>query len=170
MNIEEELNLLEKKINELKTSYELFFLRIQKGEPTKLRKEILDQIRKLSNRAITSTALNFKFNTLASKFTTYCQYWDRMIKQLEEEGGKGRVVPPLPEEGEGGWGKEFLKKLYEDYIQARMKCNQPTEGLSFDKFSKTIEKQISQADISHENLKVVIQEGKAKIIKVKGEG
>lgn len=170
--MEEEINLLEKKITELKTSYYLFFLRVQKVEPIKLRNEILDQIRKLSNRSLASTALSFKFNTLASKFGTYCQYWDRMLKRLEEEGGKGIIMPPpiLEDRGEKKEEKDFMKMLYEGYIQARKRCNQSIEGLSFDKFSKTIEKQIPITDISHENLRVVIQEGKVKIIKVRGEG
>lgn len=167
MSIEEEINLLEKKITELKTSYDLFFLRVQKVEPIKLRNEILDQIRKLSNRSITSIALNFKFNTLASKFSTYCQYWDRMLKQLEEGGGKGKIIPSLILEykDEKIGEKDFLKKLYEDYVQARRRCDQSIEGLSFDKFSKTLERQVP---ISSETLKVVVQEGKAKIIRIRG--
>lgn len=84
MGLKEDLDILDAKINKLKVDYEQYFAKILKREPTALRDEIDRIILKYSNQSITNTSLKFRYSTLASKHTSYKQFWNKMLRQIEE--------------------------------------------------------------------------------------
>jgi hypothetical protein len=86
-----------------------------------------------------------------------------------EGGGRAERVKS-GEAGDGG-GRDRegqgLKELYTKYIESRAKCNEPTKGISYESFTKTVEKTTKKAADIYKTkdveLKVSIKDGKTKL-------
>lgn len=80
---DEELKLLEIKLNQLKLDYEKYFIGSRPTEPGQLRSEIQKAIIKWSNTRITNSALRFKFNSLNGRYQAFKRQWDTILRQIE---------------------------------------------------------------------------------------
>ena len=80
----EEIQLLEARLNELKTAYEKYFAGVDKLEPAKLRDEVQKMVRRAGTLHITNTGLKFKRDSLIAHFNTFTQHWNRILKQIED--------------------------------------------------------------------------------------
>ena len=80
---DEELKLLEVKLNQLKLDYEKYFIGTRPTEPAQLRSEIQKTIIKWSNTRITNSALRFKFNSLNGRYQAFKRQWDTVLRQIE---------------------------------------------------------------------------------------
>lgn len=80
---DEELKLLEIKLNQLKLDYEKYFIGTRPTEPGQLRSEIQKSIIKWSNTRITNSALRFKFNSLNGRYQAFKRQWDSILRQIE---------------------------------------------------------------------------------------
>ncbi len=181
MGFKEDIDALDGKISRLKVEYEQYFLRVIKREPLQHRDEIERLILLYSNKSITNTSLKFRFNTIVSKYTAYKQYWMRVLREIEEgtylrraeaemktgvqapEGAAdGRGLLSAPSGGNGG-----LKEAYKEYLDARAKCEEKTNGLTFDSFVKTVEKTKQKVEEIYKTkdveLKIYVQDGQTKI-------
>jgi len=183
MSLKAEMDNLEAKIIRLKVDYEQYFTRIVKREPVRLRDEIEGIIRHYSSKNITNTSIKFKYNSLVARYNSYKQYWTRTLRAIEEgtfwrkaEGDGGRVRPPVArpapparqpqkKRSAGGEADDGLKSVYEKYIETRRACNEPTEGVSYEKLASTIErtkKQVAEKyKVKDVDLKVYVKDGKA---------
>ncbi len=182
MSIQEDIDMLDSKLANLKITYEQYFANVIKREPIKERQEVDRIVIRYSNTPINNTMLKFRFRNLVSKYNTYKQYWNRVLRLIEEGkyerksegGGMGAPSPPKTQapssaskkttaEGDGSG----LKDVYEEYIAAREQCNEPTKGLSFDNMKKSLEAQkqklAESKGVKDVDLKVYIKDGKAKI-------
>ena len=184
MSLKAEMDNLEAKIIRLKVDYEQYFTRIIKREPVRLRDEIEAIIRHYSNKNITNTSIKFRYNSLVARYNSYKQYWTRTLRAIEEgtfwrkaEGEGGRAKPPVmrgappprpsqqPRRAGQSGEVDPLKSVYEKYIETRRACNEPTEGVSFEKLASTIErtrKQVAEKyKVQDVDLKVYVKDGKA---------
>ena len=169
---------MDARITQLKVEYEQYFMRVIRQEPAKLRGDIDKVVRRLSTTHITNTGDKFKFRTLVSKFNSYKQYWNRILRQIEEgtytrhaEGGGGTASAPAaiskpkvkakPSNGDG------LNEVYSQYVEARKKCNQSVDGLSLEKLQKSIAVQKRKVEekfgTGNVDIKVSIKNGTAKM-------
>ncbi len=80
---DEELKLLEVKLNQLKLDYEKYFIGTRPTEPAQLRSEIQKTIIKWSNTRITNSALRFKFNSMNGRYQAFKRQWDGVLRQIE---------------------------------------------------------------------------------------
>lgn len=87
------LNKLESDLKQLEIRYEQYFAGIEKREPLKDREQLARQLRNFANRRIIQTDLRFRCQNLAIRFHTYGNYWDRILR-LIEEGRYHRSRPP----------------------------------------------------------------------------
>lgn len=184
MGVKEDLDLLDTKINRLRADYEQYFMKTLKKEPTALRDEIDRLIFKYSNQQINNTSLRFRYSTLASKYTSYKQFWNRILRQIEEgtyERGAsfGAKLPAAsaaqdlsqrPETAPSGKIKEELspshdkfRTVYQQFIEAKKSAG----DMPYEKFTQAIvqqtekvKKDLKCADVEY---KVAIKDGKAKI-------
>ena len=184
MNPREEIDLLDTRVAQLKIEYEQYFMKVIRQEPARARVTIEKVIRRLSTTYITNTGDKFKFNSVVSKFNSYKQYWNRILRAIEEgtyvrhaEGGgvASAPAPPIvvPEAkgdsggGNGAGGGGGLKGVFEEYIDARKRCNQPVKGLSMEKLEKSIEAQKEKIrqkyGTSNVDIKVSIRDGAARM-------
>src|SRR3989304_7341072 len=99
MGLKEDLDILDTKISKLKVDYEQYFAKILKREPTALRDEIDRIILKYSNQPTTNTSLKFRYSTLTAKYTSYKQFWNRILRRIEdgnyERGAGFGVISPV---------------------------------------------------------------------------
>lgn len=103
MSMKQDIEILDSKIARLKVEYEQYFMRILKREPVKLRDEVDKIILRYSNKQISNTAFKFRYNALVSKYNSYKQYWNRILRQIDEgtytrraEGGGMEATPKPP--------------------------------------------------------------------------
>jgi hypothetical protein len=95
------LDQLENTVKKLEIRYEQYFAGIEKREPINEREEATRQLYRFVNRRIIQTDLRFKCQNLATRFHSYCNYWDRTLRLIEEgryHRGAGRPTsaPPTP--------------------------------------------------------------------------
>ncbi|HAG50197.1 MAG TPA: hypothetical protein DHU69_02215 [Deltaproteobacteria bacterium] len=176
MGIKEDLDILDVKITKLRVDYEQYFTKTLKREPTFLRDEVDRLILKYSNQPITNTALKFRYSTLASKYTSCKQFWNRILRQIEEgtyERGAGvgvrapeipRVVEPLEQEPASD---SKFKGVYQQYLEARKQAKEQTKGMNYEEFTSGImqqteklKKDLKCTDVEY---KVTVKDGKAKV-------
>ena len=80
---DEELKLLEIKLNQLKLDYEKYFIGTRPTEPAQLRSDVQKTVIRFSNTRITNSALRFKFNSLNGRYQAFKRQWDGILRQIE---------------------------------------------------------------------------------------
>lgn len=189
MGFKEDLDILDVKINKLKAGYEQYFAKVMKKEPAALREEADRIILKCSNQSTTNTSLKFRYSTLASKYTSYKQFWDRMLRRIADgnyERGTGFGIisqvaantEPMQRPGATPASSEGLKKempdsdsrfktVYQQFMEAKESCQDTSGDMSCEKFTQAIiqqtEKVKKDMKCSDVEYKVVVKDGKTKI-------
>ncbi len=180
----EDIEALDAKISRLKMEYEQYFARTLKREPVKLRDEINRTILNYTNQRITNTALKFRFQNIVSRYNTFKQYWNRVLRAMEEgtyhrtaevshvqAPNDGVTTGPSAEEGGASRSEQSgngnMERLYREFIEARKRCHEPVEGLSIEALRKTVENQKKKIEMRYGarelDYRVYIKDGKAKI-------
>lgn len=177
MAIQEDIAFLESSIKELIVKYEQYFLGIEKREPLKLCEDIERFIRRYNTSLIINTMMKFRFNTLVGKFNSYKQYWGRITRLIEEgkysrdrfkmerhlaEGAPRHHIEPH-EKNE----PNDLEIVFQHYLEARRKCNLPTDNISRETMFSVIETQRETLKNKHRcadvEFLVVIENGAPKL-------
>jgi len=78
------LSLLDQSIDKLRVVYEQFFLGLERFEPVQLRKGITIELRALKENPPKNTAMKFLLNRMETKYRTYEQYWNRVLREIED--------------------------------------------------------------------------------------
>jgi hypothetical protein len=171
--IEEDMKILEVKMNQLKLDYERFFLGTRPREPVVLRGEVEKLITIYSNQAIQNTSLRFRFSSLCSRYQAYKRRWNETMRRMADGSyARHQFKAQLHESRPGRRGAEESgaagkDELYEAYVEARRSCGQSVGGLSPEKLEKTIAKQ--RASLRERfggtefKFRVVVEDGKAKL-------
>lgn len=89
-----ELDDIQQRIKELEIRYEQYFAGHERREPMYERRDIAKLLRKFTNRHIVWTDLQFRYKGIASRFMSYGQHWDRILR-LMDEGKYHRHVSKL---------------------------------------------------------------------------
>ena len=125
-NIAHELDNMQQMLKELEIRYEQYFAGIERREPSNDRKNLSRKIRHFVNRHIVWTDLQFRYQGIASRFMSYCQYWDRILRLMDEgkyhrhtaklqrnpSATDKKTAPPINE----------AEQLHEQMRQARKNC------------------------------------------------
>lgn len=143
-----ELDDIQNSIKELEILYEQYFAGIERREPVNDRKAIVKRIRHFTNRHIVWTDLKFRYQGLASRFMTYCQYWDRIQRQIEE-GKYHRHIARLPTPSHHQTAPESpdtaeAKNLQQQLVKARKDCGLSGDEPSVEKISAFLKAQQEQ--------------------------
>ena len=176
--IAKEIDDFARKLEELRTAYDQYFNGLTREQPIKAREAIFELVRKFSGVGLQNGRLRFKVQQTIAKYNTYATLWDRILREIEEgrykndlfrmrlhsqtSSGETKPVekkPPVP--------KDPLEPLFEQYIAVRRRCNETTEGLTFETFKKGFQSQMDQLKpkIAGKKVRVsvVAENGKAKI-------
>ena len=170
MGSHEDILLLEIKLQKLKVEYDQYFGGVIKIPPFKLQEEIKRIIRMQSGKPISNTSLQFKYNSLVGRYTSYNNLWTRQMRQLEDGtlrrgqkmglGNAKAAEKPLTEETPA-------EKLYKEYVAAAGKSSSKSDTVTVKGLQAMIQKQTaaiqSKYKCSSVEYKVVTENGKPKI-------
>jgi hypothetical protein len=178
---EEEIKLLEIKMNQLKLDYDKYFLGTRPTEPAMLRAEVQKMVIRFSNSQIPNTALRFKFNSLNGRYQAFKRRWDDTLRQIEagtykrhvfkadlhdRERGIG-VDAPAGAKNAKSPGKSGIGELFETYRDALMATGQDASKISPAKLQAAIKKQEAalkqKLGCERVDFKVVVQDGKVRL-------
>jgi len=124
MAIAEDLNLLDRKLSELKVQYEHYFSGLLKLEPLPLRAEVQELVRRWNGQSITNTMHKFRYQSLVGKFNGMMGYWNRSVREMEEGTYKRDLFRVTLHEQERREREEKRKKLLEK-VSSRGRATDP---------------------------------------------
>ncbi len=179
---DEELKIIEVKLNQLKLDYEKYFLGTRPTEPAMARAEVQKFVIRWSNMRITNTAQRFKFNSLNGRYQAFKRQWDNILRQIEagtykrhvfkanlhdRERGIGPVGPGGGAKSSRPTGTDGRNDLFETYRDAMMATGQDASGLTPAKLQAALRKQEAAAKkklgCDRVDFKVVVTGGKVRL-------
>jgi len=150
--LEDQIQSLSVKINQLKREYEQYFLGARPREPAQLRGDVQKTMAMLSNQPMQNTALRFKYSSLCSRYQAMRRQWDETQRKIEEgtyarhrfkadlhERQRKPAAPRTPDSRPGP-----DEDLFATYRDARLACGLPTAGLSRERLEQTLTQQRAQ--------------------------
>ena len=83
MPTEQELEILSRKLTQLKLAYDQYFLGSRPREPTQQRDEIQKTVLIYSNQHIQNTSVRFKFSSINSRYQACKRQWTETLRKIE---------------------------------------------------------------------------------------
>ena len=173
-SVEEDLKILDVKINQLKREYEQYFLGTRPRAPVVLAGEVRKIMAMLSNNSFQNTALKFKFSSTCSRYQAFNRQWQDTLRKIdqgtyERHRFKADLRDPdakrPPAEPAGTRADD--PGIYSAYVEARQACGQDVKNLSPAKLQavlreqeKNLRSRFGDAEVS---FRVVVEDGKAKL-------
>jgi len=175
-HVDEDLQLIDVRLKQLRNEYEQYFLGSRKREPQQLRGEVNKMVNYYTNVTIQNTGYRFKFNNLRSRYFSLRRHWDLTCRKIEEGRYERHLFKArIHEQGRDAGapaqgsvpGQEPGSDLFDSYVAARQATGQGAEGLTKDKLEALLQKQQAQIckqyGVAKVNFRVVVEEGKAKL-------
>lgn len=130
-HITELLDRLEADLKQLETTYEQYFLGLEKRAPDLQRQKLERQFRQLLAKYIPQTDLKFRLRSLTSRFHSYAGYWDRILRLIDEGRYERHVsrlkrsesAPPGVAVAASGKAPDPLDDLYRKIAAAHEACD-----------------------------------------------
>ena len=130
--VTQDLEDFQTRLKELEIRYEQYFAGVERREPYLERKDLTRQIRNFNPQQITQTDLKFRYQGLSSRLASYSQYWDRILR-LIDEGKYHRhlnkitkdTLPPCEQAQPEPLSE--ADSLYRELVTARERCGVPGE-------------------------------------------
>ncbi len=185
MPSDEELQVLDVKLKQLKLDYEQYFLGSRPREPAQLRGEVQKLFTLYSQTPIPNTSVRFRFNSLMSRFLAFRRHWDETLRKIEDgtyarqvfkadlhdrERRKANATASSrvrgPEEGATA-GSKATSDLFESWREACRSTGQELAGMTREKLDAVLDRQRaalqSQYGCSEVNFRVVVESGRARL-------
>jgi hypothetical protein len=183
-NIDEDLQVLDAKVKQLRLDYEQYFLGSRPRVPNVLRGEVQKMMSYYANVPIQNTALRFRFNNLRARYFSFRRHWDETVRKIEEgtyernvfkanlhereraerraKGGAG-VAPAAEAPAPGPAAPEGL---FGEYVAARKRCGL-AGGVTPEQFERQLRVQETaireKTGCQSVRFRVVVEDGKAKL-------
>jgi hypothetical protein len=173
---------LARMLENLKKTYEQYFLGLVREEPVKLRTDIKQLIQKYSSSSIQNASIKFQLQQSIARYNTFSTYWDRVLKQMEEgkyqrdvfkaklhekerleKTGPIKSTVAAPEKK-----KDIYENLFDEYKELKKNLKQDVSKLSFDAFRDQLKKKLGELQSTSKDKNFsfkVVQENKE--IKIK---
>jgi len=91
---DDDLADLDQKISRLRVLYDQYFMGIERVEPLMQRGEIAKFFLRSNIPQRGNTAHKFRYRSLQQKFTSFCGYWDRIVRLIEDGKIRRGVIRP----------------------------------------------------------------------------
>ncbi len=78
-----EIEAIEAQLAELRSTYEQYFLGVERVPPSKQAADLKKRIQKLQGAFVKQTATKFRIQALQSKYLTYERLWARTLQEME---------------------------------------------------------------------------------------
>jgi hypothetical protein len=96
------MQILESEIKRLEAEYNMFFAGRLPRLPWETRTKVETLVKRHDRASTGNTAERFRFQTLQAKFATFCELWERQLKQMEggrPRPGRAGATPPAAPSG-----------------------------------------------------------------------
>jgi hypothetical protein len=147
--VEEQLVRLEEDIRRLKVEFDIYFNGAAKRPPYDTKGRVDTLIKRLADERTLSFAQRYHYNSLAARYNSFMQLWRRTMQERDEGRGPSRRPAPVPEAEAEAAPATFVcsdprkdvrtvRGLFDALVEARRRCGEPTEDLSFARFHRMV--------------------------------
>jgi len=146
---DEQLTRLEEDIRRLRVEFDIFFNGAAKRPPYDTKGRVETLLKRLGDDRTLTYAQRYRYNSLAARYNAFRDLWRRTMQGREE--GRDPIsaarasVKKQPKTREVSFvcldahrEIELVKTLYTSLLDAKRRCGEPTENLSFPKFHRLI--------------------------------
>lgn len=140
-----ELDEIQQQMKELEIRYEQYFAGVERREPVMDRQNLHRKLRQYINRRIVWTDMKFRSQGLMSRFMSYSQYWDRILRLMDE--GKyhrhtSKLTPPARKEPQRTAKTDNeVDRLQRELTEARTACGLKGSAPSTEKIADFLDSQ-----------------------------
>lgn len=150
--VDEQLTRLEEDMRRLKIEYDIYFNGASKRPPYDTKSRVETMIKRLGDDRTLNFAQRYRFNSLAARYNSFRELWRRTIQAREEgrdSATAARASANISEERPAKERSSFtcsdahgdvhtVREIYAALIEAKRKCGEPTDDLSFPRFHHLI--------------------------------
>jgi len=152
LTVDQQLSRLEDDIRRLKVEFDIFFNGATKRPPYDTKNRVEAAIKRIADDRTLTFAQRYFYNSLVARFTAFREMWRRAM-QGREEGrdafSAARASHRVEASGEPAERALFVcddahkdvttvRQLYDALIDAKQRCGEPTNDLSFPRFHHLI--------------------------------
>jgi hypothetical protein len=149
--IDEQLKRLEEDIRRLKIEFDVYFNGAAKRPPYDTKSRVETVIKRIADDRSLSFAQRYLYNSLVARYTAFRELWRRTM-QGREEGRELAGAARQMKRHEAAASQpranficadahqdvETVRNLYDALLDAKLKCGEPTDDLSFPRFHRLI--------------------------------
>jgi len=149
--VDEQLKRLEEDIRRLKIEFDIYFNGAAKRPPYDTKSRVETVFKRLGDDRSLTFAQRYLLNSLTARYTAFRELWRRTM-QGREEGRDAAAAARATARAEAGSAESSVnfvcddahkdvptvRQLYDALIEAKMRCGEPTEDLSFPRFHHLI--------------------------------
>ena len=155
--VDEHLTRLEEDMRRLKVEYDIYFASKGRRAPFDMKSRVETMIKRLADDRTFTFAQRYRYNSLVARYTSFKEMWRRTIQDREEgrdaaslarsERGAstGTNVPKRPDAtfacADAHTDTATVQALYDALIDAKQRCGEVTDDMSFARFHRMIAKQ-----------------------------
>jgi hypothetical protein len=149
--VDEQLKRLEEDIRRLKIEFDIYFNGAAKRPPYDTKSRVETMLKRLGDDRTLSFAQRYLFNSLTARYTSFRELWRRTMQGREEgrDAAQAARASARDEASHQEGHQTFIcddahrdvptvKQLYDALIEAKMRCGEPTDDLSFPRFHHLI--------------------------------
>ena len=148
---DEQLTRLEEDIRKLRVEFDIFFNGASKRPPYDTKGRVETLLKRLGDDRTLTFAQRYRYNSLAARYTAFRDLWRRTMQGREEGRDhlsaarasvkkEQRVSIPAVSFVCKDAHKEVgvVRDLYDSFVDAKQKCGESIDGLSFPQFHRLI--------------------------------
>lgn len=149
---DEQLTRLEDDIRRLRIEFDIFFNGGAKRPPYDTRGRVETLLKRLGDDRTLNYAQRYRYNSLAARYNAFRDLWRRTMQGREEGrdamsaaramAKKETAQKPVESVSfvclDAHHDVEVVKNIYTSLIEAKRRCGEPTEDLSFPKFHRLL--------------------------------
>jgi hypothetical protein len=150
--IEEQLVRLEEDIRRLKIEFDIFFNGASKRPPYDTKSRVESIIKRIADDRTLTFAQRYQYNSLVARYTSFRELWRRTMQGREEgrdpaahaRAASAQTAATETDDratfvcADAHQEVETVKHLYEALVEAKKKCGEATDDLSFPRFHHLI--------------------------------
>jgi hypothetical protein len=177
--MDEEIELLDRKVGQLKREYDQYFLGTRPREPVLLKGEVAKKVAVLSQTPLQNTALRFRFSSIVSRYQAMRRQWEEILRKIEsgtyerhrfkadlhEREREEEAPAPHAHHAEKPAARD---DIFDAYVEAKRSCGQSVKGLTRERLEAILAKQREGlrerfGDKARFRFRVVVEEGQVKL-------
>jgi hypothetical protein len=153
---DEQLTRLEDDMRRLKIEYDIFFNGATKRPPYDTKSRVETMIKRLGDDRTLTFAQRYRYNSLATRYNAFRELWRRTMQGREEGRDaataaraaaamrNAAALPSQPQDQstfictDAHSDVQTVKEIYEALIEAKRKCGESVDDLSFPRFHRLI--------------------------------